>query len=432
MAYQAAAQRRTRLALTNLATGAGSLFRDRKWALSNRTPQHQIHVRGLILKKTTLSAGNVKRSGARPASTRYVSPSPCMRRVHRLQRSSEIASTRSSQILALDSEKTVAKPSACTAGHHHVSSTYNGFFAAQIEIFKIPDQPAVITLIGAFRNIKREWGKRPQTTSSSEEPVLKEIAELCGCNLGPPGDFDLAIFELELGEVESSVREYFGSQIPSVSIRSKLFSAADIYRLIGRDELVEHNRQCVPSCDILAAGFVTIATDISGDAVAIDVTDGQVYLVEHETNWEEELDGDPMGRRQKVIDQSYREATTIDEFVSVWRDRLREVTAKESKRKTIAAKQQLTFSSGETYRFSRMSSIESVPVPDGHGTSNSDDTLWINKEGDRSSVVIYCIASDGPRVATAFNPQGLHADLVTETGTWRFKRGELGQTLRRY
>jgi hypothetical protein len=255
--------------------------------------------------------------------------------------------------------------------------------------------------------------------------VIREIAVLCGCDVRQWGDFDLARFGLEWDAMDASVEHYFRSQIPDISITSKLFEAADVYRLVGRDQLHEQNLEYIPSCYIIAAGFVTIGTDISGDAVAVDVTDGCVYLVSHETDWEDELDHAPMANRGKVIDDSTALAATIDEFLSDWRGQLREITAKETERKRAAQDQRLSFSSNETFSFNKKSVVESVAVPDGHHTSDDTtrSTVWIEREGDGSSVVVYTVAIEHPRSAEAVDPEGRFVDMATETATWRFRRG---------
>ncbi len=254
--------------------------------------------------------------------------------------------------------------------------------------------------------------------------VIREIAAICGCDVTQRGGFDLARLGIERDAMDASVEDYFRSQIPDIPITSKLFAAADVYRLIARDQLPERNREYIPSRDIIAAGFVTIGTDISGDAVAVDVTDGCVYLVSHEIDWEDELDHDPMANRGKVINDSTALAATIGEFLSDWRDRLREITAKETERKRAAQDQRLSFSSNEIFLFNKKSVIESVAVPDGHHTSDDTtrSTVWIKREGDRSSVVVGTVALENPRSAEAVDPEGQFVDMATETATWRFRR----------
>ena len=124
------------------------------------------------------------------------------------------------------------------------------------------------------------------------------------------------------------------------------------------------------------------------------------------------------------MDDSTALAATIDEFLSDWRDRVREITAKETERKRAAQDQRLSFSSNETFLFNKKSVIESVTVPDGHHTSDdtTGSTVWIKREGDRSSVVVYTVAIENPRSIEAVDPEGQFVDMATETATWRFKR----------
>lgn len=166
--------------------------------------------------------------------------------------------------------------------------------------------------------------------------LIREIASLCGVQVGSIGRFDVSTLALDPEAVHESVAEYFRSTIPDVTVLAESFSSTDIFRLLGRSELHDHNYNYVPSCEIINAGFVTIANDTCGDAIAADIIDGNVYLVSHEISWDEELADAPYANRNKITEEGWL-ASSIDEFLQIWLDELREITAKEAEFKRIAA-----------------------------------------------------------------------------------------------
>lgn len=169
------------------------------------------------------------------------------------------------------------------------------------------------------------------------DSLIHEIASLCGVEVGSIGGFNLSTLELDAESVHESVVKYFRSTVPDVPVLAESFSSTDIFRLVGRSELHDQNYNYVPSCEIIKAGFVTIATDISGDALAADIIDGNVYLVSHEISWDEELDDAPYANRNKITEESLWLGLTIDEFFQTWLDELTEITTKEAEFKAIAA-----------------------------------------------------------------------------------------------
>lgn len=264
-----------------------------------------------------------------------------------------------------------------------------------------------------------------QAENRYEESLIQEIALLSGVEVGELGGFEISALELETEAMDPSVVDYFRSIIPDVPIHSKLFDAADVYRLCSRTGLRIENYDSVPGCYIVKAGFVTIGCDTCGDAVALDITDGNVYLVSHEMDWETELGENPMANRGRVIEEATPLASTIEEFLEAWRDELNEITTAETQRKREAQNHKLTFTSNERFHFDEPWLIESVPVPDGHQASSSvwRTTVWIEREGEKSSVVIHPVSAKNPQQFKELDPSGPYIDMQIEGAAWRFKRG---------
>ena len=179
--------------------------------------------------------------------------------------------------------------------------------------------------------------------------LIHEIASLCGVEVGSTGGFDLSTLELDAKAVHESVVEYLRSTVPDVTVLAESFSSTDIFRLLSRSELYDHNYNYVPSCEVIKAGFVTIANDACGDAIAADIIDGNVYSVSHEISWDEELHDAPYANRKKITETSGWLGSTIDEFLQTWLDVLREVSLKEVQFIAIAARDsKATDDSGNT------------------------------------------------------------------------------------
>jgi len=107
--------------------------------------------------------------------------------------------------------------------------------------------------------------------------TLQKIAALTGQGAVAFGRFDVS--QLRPGGFNSlapSVTEFFASHVPTTDL------ALDHVRILSGKSLIEENRDCIPSCFCTPYGFITIASGVSGDAFAFDVTDGKVYLLSHE------------------------------------------------------------------------------------------------------------------------------------------------------
>ena len=77
-------------------------------------------------------------------------------------------------------------------------------------------------------------------------------------------------------ELAPSVSEFFATAIPSTRLRLEL------YRILAAADISADNHDCIPSYRCAPLGFITIATELSGDAISVDVTDGRVYQLSHE------------------------------------------------------------------------------------------------------------------------------------------------------
>lgn len=162
--------------------------------------------------------------------------------------------------------------------------------------------------------------------------TLFEISRLCGKPIASLGQFDLELLGSELGDVASSVLDYFNSNVPETSVYARTCSSRDLCRLYQLSDLVEMNKNAVPSCYILNHGFVAFGSDLSGDAFTVDVINGDVYLVSHEEDWEELIaeNADELGGSRAVVAE-YAEyvADSIEQFLDTLLSQLREVDQKE-------------------------------------------------------------------------------------------------------
>jgi hypothetical protein len=116
-----------------------------------------------------------------------------------------------------------------------------------------------------------------------------------------------------------SARDYFAN-VPEAAINIGLV------RILSAREIYSHGKTAIPCCYTLEFGFVPIATELSGDSFAVDVTDGQVFLLSHEKyesdgihpGWNEDcsqfLATLPVNRKS-IIDTSETSWESISQFL---------------------------------------------------------------------------------------------------------------------
>ena len=73
-----------------------------------------------------------------------------------------------------------------------------------------------------------------------------------------------------------AVIDYFTRSIPATTLDFGHF------RWLSPAGLHEENIDLIPGSEMFSHGIVTIAATNTGDAIAVDVSDGRVYLVSHE------------------------------------------------------------------------------------------------------------------------------------------------------
>jgi hypothetical protein len=113
--------------------------------------------------------------------------------------------------------------------------------------------------------------------------ILSQLARLAGQAAVSFGAFDPSpLFAGAHYEFTAAVSEYFQTCVPSVKLDLTL------YRIFSGVDISSENHGSIPSCFCAPHGFITIATELSGDAFAVDVTDGRVYHFSHEKY---EIDG---------------------------------------------------------------------------------------------------------------------------------------------
>ena len=56
----------------------------------------------------------------------------------------------------------------------------------------------------------------------------------------------------------------------------------NLYRIFSAADIDLENRDFIPSYFCAPHGFITIATELSGDAFSVDLIDGKVYHLSHE------------------------------------------------------------------------------------------------------------------------------------------------------
>ena len=184
-----------------------------------------------------------------------------------------------------------------------------------------------------------------------DHTVILKIAAHCDVGVESFVEFDLSRLGVEASEIHRSVSVYF-SAIPNVPIHAKSFSSRDLCRLCGQNNLQQNNEKYIPGCHILASGFVTFGTDPCGDAFAVNIHDGKVYIVSHEISWDEKIydDESRYSENRKIIARSSDlVADTISDFLNMLLARLDEINERERQfRDAVAADPNATDGKGNT------------------------------------------------------------------------------------
>lgn len=156
--------------------------------------------------------------------------------------------------------------------------------------------------------------------------IVLKIASQCEVEIESLSPFDLSQLNVDDKRIHLTVASYF-QHIPNVPIHSESFSSQDFCRLCGHPDLVATNQGYVPGCNIVSSGFICFGTAVSGDAFAVDILDGKVYLVSHEICWDEQLSDhrDAEVNRRIIAELSEFVADSIPEFFEIWLAQLEEI-----------------------------------------------------------------------------------------------------------
>ncbi len=107
--------------------------------------------------------------------------------------------------------------------------------------------------------------------------LVSQLSRLAGQHSPTLGAFDpTPLFAGASYAFAPTVTEYFRTCVPSSRLDLNL------YRIFSAGDIDSENRDFVPSYFCAPHGFITIATELSGDAFSLDVTDGRVYHLSHE------------------------------------------------------------------------------------------------------------------------------------------------------
>jgi hypothetical protein len=172
-----------------------------------------------------------------------------------------------------------------------------------------------------------------------DKNVIIKIASHCDVEVESFVEFDLSRLGIKFSDIHGSVSDYF-SVIPNTPIHADSFSSRDLCRLCGQNDLREQNHEYIPGCQILTSGFVTFGTDPCGDAFAVSVHDGKVYLVSHEISWDEEIHNDESRSSENhriIAESSDLVADSISDFLYIWLGRLDEIDVEEREFRDAAA-----------------------------------------------------------------------------------------------
>ena len=112
--------------------------------------------------------------------------------------------------------------------------------------------------------------------------TLLKLATLAEQDSASLGSFDpKPLFAGNVYTFAPNAQRYFEECVPAESIDFEPFL------ILSGADIASHSSEYIPSHYTTPFGFVTIATDTFGDALALDVTDGKVYHLSHEKYDEE-------------------------------------------------------------------------------------------------------------------------------------------------
>jgi hypothetical protein len=148
---------------------------------------------------------------------------------------------------------------------------------------------------------------------------LEAIAAGCGRSGARFTSFNLsALFPKSLDFDESALQ--YLSCVPEATID------ADFFSILSAREILSNTKNHIPCCHAFPYGFIAIAREMSGDAFALDVHTGGVFMLSHEKY---ENDGLHRGwnddtteflptlpySREAIIDTAEAEWESVDEFL---------------------------------------------------------------------------------------------------------------------
>lgn len=108
--------------------------------------------------------------------------------------------------------------------------------------------------------------------------LLAKLAHLAGQDSVRLGAFDPStLFGDAPHEFAPVAREYFGECVPHATLD------LNFHRILADEDIRAENQDLIPSYFCVPHGFITIATDLGGNAYSVDVTDGKVYHLSHDT-----------------------------------------------------------------------------------------------------------------------------------------------------
>ena len=106
--------------------------------------------------------------------------------------------------------------------------------------------------------------------------LISQLSRLAGRSATLGGFDPTPLFAGAHYDLAPTVAEYFRTCIPDSQLDLNL------YRIFSAADIDSENRDVAPSYFCAPHGFITIATQLSGNAFSVDVTDGKVYHLSHE------------------------------------------------------------------------------------------------------------------------------------------------------
>lgn len=148
---------------------------------------------------------------------------------------------------------------------------------------------------------------------------IETIAAGCGRSAVRFTSFDLTSLFPKNAEFEETALQYL-SCVPEATID------ADFFSILSAREILSITKSHIPCCHAFPYGFIAIGRELSGDAFALDVHTGNVFMLSHEKY---ENDGLHCGwnddttaflpvlaySREAIIDTAEAEWESVDEFL---------------------------------------------------------------------------------------------------------------------